>query len=122
MGLVSSLCVRLGRAFALGQCLGKLLVADVLEDRHGLYFSNRVHLDMAIRFAPQKPAPVAKQSLETAVVDIPAAKPKRTKTGGRKRSDDPNVLVSIRVPQSVVARYQSLGDDWRARMAADLSK
>ena len=76
---------------------------------------------MAIRFAPQKPAPVAKKSLEASVFDIPTTKPKRAKTGGRKRSDDPNVLVSIRVPQSVVARYQALGDDWRARMATDLT-
>ena len=61
---------------------------------------------MAIRIVPKqapKPAPVA------------APKRKRAPGAGRKKAADPKVSFSLRLEQSVLARWQAY-PDWRARM------
>lgn len=41
--------------------------------------------------------------------------------GGRPRAKDPRRLVSIRLPESVLARWKATGPGWQTRMAQRLS-
>jgi len=41
--------------------------------------------------------------------------------GGRPRVADPRRLVSIRLPESVLARWKATGPGWQTRMAERLS-
>lgn len=41
--------------------------------------------------------------------------------GGRPRAKDPRMLVSIRLPQSVLAAWKATGPGWQTRMAERLS-
>ena len=44
------------------------------------------------------------------------------KTGGRPRSTNPRMLVTIRLPADVLARWKSSGPGWQTRMAEKLSR
>lgn len=81
-----------------------------------------LQLDMAIRFAaePAKPTRAKTASVAPKATDagISISK-KRPKTGGRKASDDPTVVVTLRLKRSVAER---LPPDWRARVAAFLAQ
>jgi uncharacterized protein (DUF4415 family) len=41
--------------------------------------------------------------------------------GGRPRATDPKRLVTIRLPESVLARWKATGQGWQTRMAERLS-
>jgi len=41
--------------------------------------------------------------------------------GGRPHATDPRKLVSIRLPESVIARWKASGSGWQTRAAAVLS-
>lgn len=40
----------------------------------------------------------------------------RTNVGGRPKSDNPKVAVSLRLDQEVVARFKAQGPGWQSRM------
>jgi len=42
--------------------------------------------------------------------------------GGRPVSTNPRKLITIRLPESVIARWKSTGPGWQTRMADRLSK
>lgn len=44
------------------------------------------------------------------------------KKGGRPRSTNPRVLISIRLPLDVIERWRATGPGWQTRIAARLSK
>lgn len=44
------------------------------------------------------------------------------KKGGRPRSADPRMLLTLRLPQSVIARWRATGPGWQTRMAERLSR
>lgn len=46
----------------------------------------------------------------------------KVKRGGRPRSANPKKLISLRLPQDVIARWKATGPGWQTRMAARLSK
>jgi uncharacterized protein (DUF4415 family) len=41
--------------------------------------------------------------------------------GGRPRAVDPRKLISIRLPESVIARWKATGSGWQTRAAAVLT-
>ncbi len=42
--------------------------------------------------------------------------------GGRPRADNPKKLISIRLPQDVIAKWRSTGPGWQTRMAEKLAR
>ncbi len=44
------------------------------------------------------------------------------KKGGRPRSANPRRLISLRLPQDVIARWKATGPGWQTRMAERLAK
>ncbi|WP_238945816.1 BrnA antitoxin family protein [Vandammella animalimorsus] len=46
----------------------------------------------------------------------------RVNKGGRPRAQDPRTLVSIRLPESVLAKWRASGPGWQTRMADLLAK
>jgi uncharacterized protein (DUF4415 family) len=42
--------------------------------------------------------------------------------GGRPRSSNPRKLISIRLPEDVIARWRATGPGWQTRIAARLAK
>jgi uncharacterized protein (DUF4415 family) len=44
------------------------------------------------------------------------------KKGGRPRSANPRRLITIRLPEDVIARWRATGPGWQTRMAARLSR
>ncbi len=46
----------------------------------------------------------------------------KVKKGGRPRSVNPKKLISLRLPQDVIARWKATGPGWQTRMAERLSK
>jgi len=42
--------------------------------------------------------------------------------GGRPRSDNPKKLISIRLPEDVIAKWRSTGPGWQTRMAEKLAR
>lgn len=42
--------------------------------------------------------------------------------GGRPRASNPRVLISLRLPADVIARWKATGPGWQTRMAKRLSK
>lgn len=46
----------------------------------------------------------------------------RKNTGGRPKSDQPKVAVSLRLDQDVLARFKASGPGWQSRMNAALRK
>ncbi len=68
---------------------------------------------MAIQFASAAPKPEPK---------VEAVKPKKDRApgAGRPKSDDPKVAITLRLPRSILDRWQR-DPDWRARMAALLA-
>ena len=44
------------------------------------------------------------------------------KRGGRPRSANPRQLISLRLPEAVVARWRATGPGWQTRMAERLAK
>jgi uncharacterized protein (DUF4415 family) len=42
--------------------------------------------------------------------------------GGRPRSANPRLLISLRLPPEVVARWRATGPGWQTRMAERLAK
>lgn len=42
--------------------------------------------------------------------------------GGRPRSDNPRRLISIRLPEDVIARWRATGPGWQTRMAEKLTR
>jgi len=44
------------------------------------------------------------------------------KKAGRPRSPNPRVLISIRLPADVIARWKATGPGWQTRMADRLAK
>jgi hypothetical protein len=40
----------------------------------------------------------------------------------RPKSDDPKLAVTLRIRASTLARYEALGEDWRARMEAAIER
>ena len=42
--------------------------------------------------------------------------------GGRPRSDNPKKLISIRLPENVIAKWRSTGPGWQTRMAERLAR
>ena len=42
--------------------------------------------------------------------------------GGRPRSPDPRRLITLRLPESVIARWRATGRGWQTRMAERLSR
>jgi uncharacterized protein (DUF4415 family) len=44
------------------------------------------------------------------------------KKGGRPRSANPRLLISLRLPAEVVARWRATGPGWQTRMAERLAK
>lgn len=46
----------------------------------------------------------------------------RKNTGGRPKSDQPKVAVSLRLDQDVLARFKASGPGWQSRMNATLRK
>ena len=44
------------------------------------------------------------------------------KKAGRPRSANPRVLISIRLPADVIARWKATGPGWQTRMADRLAK
>lgn len=63
---------------------------------------------MAIRFAPEPLEPT-----HAAIASV-AERPNRKGIGGRPKSEDPTVVLTIRVPQSIAER---LNPGWRKRVA-----
>ena len=45
----------------------------------------------------------------------------QVKKGGRPRSGNPSVLVSLRLPADVLARWKATGPGWQRRMAERLN-
>ena len=46
----------------------------------------------------------------------------KVKKGGRPRSLNPRRLISLRLPEDVIARWKGTGPGWQTRMAERLSK
>ncbi len=46
----------------------------------------------------------------------------KIKKGGRPRSANPKKLISLRLPQDVIAKWKATGPGWQTRMAERLSK
>jgi len=46
----------------------------------------------------------------------------RVNKGGRPRSTNPRLLISIRLPADVIARWKESGPGWQTRMAKRLSR
>jgi uncharacterized protein (DUF4415 family) len=46
----------------------------------------------------------------------------KVKKGGRPRSLNPRKLISLRLPEDVIARWKATGPGWQTRMAERLSK
>ena len=46
----------------------------------------------------------------------------KVKKGGRPRLASPKKLISLRLPQDVIAKWKATGPGWQTRMAARLSK
>ena len=46
----------------------------------------------------------------------------RVNKGGRPRSTNPLLLISIRLPADVIARWKESGPGWQTRMAKRLSR
>ena len=46
----------------------------------------------------------------------------RVNKGGRPRSANPRKLISIRLPENVIARWRATGPGWQTRMAERLAK
>jgi uncharacterized protein (DUF4415 family) len=46
----------------------------------------------------------------------------QVKKGGRPRSLNPRKLISLRLPEDVIARWKATGPGWQTRMAERLSK
>ena len=44
------------------------------------------------------------------------------KKGGRPRAADPRKQVTIRLPESILARWKATGSGWQTRMADDLAR
>ena len=42
--------------------------------------------------------------------------------GGRPRSGNPKKLISIRLPEDVIARWRATGPGWQTRMAEKLAR
>jgi len=42
--------------------------------------------------------------------------------GGRPRSDNAKKLISIRLPEDVIAKWRSTGPGWQTRMAEKLAR
>jgi uncharacterized protein (DUF4415 family) len=42
--------------------------------------------------------------------------------GGRPRSDNPKKLISIRLPEDVIAKWRATGPGWQTRMAEKLAR
>lgn len=46
----------------------------------------------------------------------------RINKGGRPRSANPRKLISIRLPEDVIARWRATGPGWQTRMADRIAK
>ncbi len=46
----------------------------------------------------------------------------KVKKGGRPRSPNPRKLITLRLPEDVIARWRATGPGWQTRMAERLSK
>lgn len=46
----------------------------------------------------------------------------KVKKGGRPRILNPRKLISLRLPEDVIARWKATGPGWQTRMAERLSK
>ena len=46
----------------------------------------------------------------------------KVKKGGRPRSPNPKKLITLRLPEDVIARWRATGPGWQTRMAERLSK
>jgi uncharacterized protein (DUF4415 family) len=46
----------------------------------------------------------------------------KVKKGGRPRLASPKKLISLRLPQDVIAKWKATGPGWQTRMAERLSK
>lgn len=46
----------------------------------------------------------------------------KVKKGGRPRSLNPRKLISLRLPEDIIARWKATGPGWKTRMAERLSK
>jgi uncharacterized protein (DUF4415 family) len=46
----------------------------------------------------------------------------KVKKGGRPRSANPRKLITLRLPEDVIARWRATGPGWQTRMAERLSK
>ena len=42
--------------------------------------------------------------------------------GGRPRSENPKKLISIRLPEDVIAKWRATGPGWQTRMAEKLAR
>lgn len=42
--------------------------------------------------------------------------------GGRPRAENPKKLISIRLPESVIAKWRATGPGWQTRMADKLAR
>ena len=42
--------------------------------------------------------------------------------GGRPRSDNPKKLISIRLPEDLIAKWRATGPGWQTRMAVKLAR
>jgi len=46
----------------------------------------------------------------------------RVNKGGRPRLESPKKLISLRLPEDVIARWRETGTGWQTRMAARLNR
>jgi uncharacterized protein (DUF4415 family) len=46
----------------------------------------------------------------------------RVNKGGRPRSANPKKLISIRLPEDVIAKWRATGPGWQTRMAEKLAR